>query len=314
MKIPSLLHMTAPCREDFDIPFHQIGDASRPFSVAFVAGLHGNELNGVFVLSRLADYLHDVAGGLIPGIQLKGRVLIVPAVNVLGLNTRMRLWPFDKTDINRMFPGYDLGETTQRIASAVLRATSEAPMRVDIHTGNIDFEELPHLRLYEPNAEEKRQAAWFGFSTVVESRIKNILTVSLIQAWKRLGGVNFILRGGRGGDVQLHHCERMFQAILDFLHHAGILAGKELSETEEDQHYFSPKQSFRVITERAGFFVSKMEVGAWLKAGDRIGYLYDGFTGKIRQEVHAPVGGLLLGLRRQPLVFEGDLIARVQRP
>jgi len=68
------------------------------------------------------------------------------------------------------------------------------------------------------------------------------------------------------------------------------------------------------MAEKAGFFVSKLEVGAWLKAGDLIGYLYDGFTGKVREEMHAPVGGLLLGLRRQPLVFEGDLIARIQCP
>lgn len=313
MTIPSLLHMTAPCREDFDIPFHQIGDPAQGFAVALVGGLHGNELNGVFVLSRLADYLHEVQAGRLPGIRLEKRVLIVPAVNVLGLNTRMRLWPFDKTDINRMFPGYDLGETTQRIASAVLRATLPAPLRIDIHTGNVDFEELPHLRLYEPTAEERERAAWFGFSSVVESRIEKVLTVSMIQAWKRESGCNFILRGGRAGDVQLHHCERMFQAILDFLHRAGVLAGRDLAEPEEDQHYFGPERTFRVITETAGFFVSKQEVGAWLKAGDLIGYLYDGFTGKIREELHAPVAGLLLGLRRQPLVFEGDLIARLQR-
>ena len=84
MTLPSLLHMTAPCREDFDIPFHQIGDGSQEFAVAFVAGLHGNELNGVFVLSRLADYLHEVQLGKIPGVSLAKRVLIIPAVNVLA--------------------------------------------------------------------------------------------------------------------------------------------------------------------------------------------------------------------------------------
>ena len=314
MKLPSLLHMTAPCREDFDIPFHQIGDPAQEFSAALVGGLHGNELNGVFVLARLADYLHDVQQGQLPGISLQKRVLIIPAVNVLGINTRMRLWPFDKTDINRMFPGYDRGETTQRIAEAVLRATRSAPIRIDIHTGNIDFEELPHLRLYEPKPAERKKGADFGLCAMVESRIEKILTVSLIQAWKGLSGENFILRAGRAGDVQLPHCERLFHAILDFFHRNGILTGKELAVPEEDQHRFSPDQTFRVITERAGFFVSKLEVGIWLKAGDLIGYLYDGFTGRIKAEVHAPVGGLVLGLRRQPLVFEGDLIARLQRP
>jgi len=310
--IPSLLQMTAPCREDFSIPFHAIGDAQQDFAVALVAGVHGNELNGVFVLARLADYLHEVERGVFPGIRLEKRVLIVPAVNVLGLNTRMRLWPFDRTDLNRMFPGYELGETTQRIAAAVLKATQGAAIRIDIHTGNQDFEELPHVRLYEPSETERAQAADFGLSALVESPIEKVLTVSLIQAWKSLGGTNFVLRAGQGGNVQLTHCERLFQSLLDFLHHRGILSGKDWSEAEEDQHYFGSKQNFRVITEQAGFFVSKLEVGQWLQAGDLIGYLYDGFTGKARGEVHAPVAGLLLGLRRQPLVFEGDQIARLQ--
>jgi len=312
MKPPSLLHMTAPLREDFDIPFHQIGDPTKNFSIALTAGVHGNELNGTFVLSRLADYLHEIEAKRLPGQNLKGRVLIVPAVNVLGLNTRMRLWPFDKTDINRMFPGYDLGETTQRIAAAVLKATRGAPYRIDLHSSNLDIEELPHVRLYESSAEERSKAPWFGLSAIVEAKINQVLTVSLIQAWKHEPGENFVLRGGRAGEVQLHHCERIFQSILDFMYRAGILEGRDVGEVEEDQHCFGAEQSFRIISDKAGFFVSKLEVGQWLKVGDLVGYLYDGFTGKVREEIFSPYKGLLLALRRQPLVFEGDLIARIQ--
>ena len=49
-----LLHMTAPSREDFDVPYHDVGPRDQPPQLALVAGLHGNELNGVFVLARLA--------------------------------------------------------------------------------------------------------------------------------------------------------------------------------------------------------------------------------------------------------------------
>jgi hypothetical protein len=40
--------------------------------------------------------------------------------------------------------------------------------------------------------------------------------------------------------------------------------------------------------------------------------IYDGFDGRVREKVLAPAGGFLSGLRRQPLLFEGDLIARLQ--
>jgi len=84
-----------------------------------------------------------------------------------------------------------------------------------------------------------------------------------------------------------------------------------LAEPEEDVQFFGPQQAFPLISEHAGWFVSRHEVGQWLLAGELIGYVYDGFTGELRAEVHAPVSGLLAGVRRQPLLCEGDLVARI---
>jgi predicted deacylase len=71
-------------------------------------------------------------------------------------------------------------------------------------------------------------------------------------------------------------------------------------------------QTVPLISRTAGLFVSRLAVGQWLRAGEPIGHVYDGFEGHVKAEVHAPVAGLLSGLRRQPLLFEGDLIARLQ--
>ncbi|HEX5033715.1 MAG TPA: M14 family metallopeptidase [bacterium] len=314
MTPPSLLHMSAPLREDFDIPFHRIGKQEGPPEVALVGGLHGEELNTVFVLGRLADYLHRVEAGKYPGLTLKGSFLIVPAINVLGLNTRSRHWPFDKTDINRMFPGYDQGETTQRIAAAVLKATEPAKLRIELRCSNQDLEEMPHLRIYESDAEERRIAQDFGLGTILEKRIGKLSSVSLIQAWKNSGGMNFVLRAGRGGGLQLAYCERLFAALRGFLHHRGFLVDPHCPEPDENILPYKPGSAFRILSEQAGFFVSHLNPGQWLQAGDLVGILYDGYTGKVRGEVHAPVGGLVLGLRRQPLTFEGDMIAKILRP
>ncbi len=310
MNPSSILNMTAPCREDFEIPFHEVGEASQKLALSLVAGIHGNELNGVFVLARLADYLRGVAAGKSPGLTLTKRVLIIPAVNVLGLNLRMRLWPFDKTDINRMFPGYDQGETTQRIAASVLSSTCKTHYRIDLHSSNLDIEEMPHLRLFEPSETEREHGKSFGLP-ILEKQIDPITTVSLIHAWKNFPGENFSVRGGKAGELQLDHCEKIFHALLQFLNSTGILQGELQLGFEQELHYFSSQQSFRLISDQAGFFVSKMEVGRWIHASDLLGVLYDGYTGKIRAEIKSPKSGLLLALRRQPLVFQGDLIARI---
>jgi hypothetical protein len=308
----TFLHMTAPSREDFDLPYHDVGPRAEEPRVALVAGVHGNELNGVFVLARLASFLRRIAAGARPGAELLGRVLIVPAVNVLGVNVRSRAWPFDGTDVNRMFPGYDAGETTQRIANAVLDLTAPAHYRLDLHASNPDFEELPQARLYDATDEDREAARWLGLPAVVERRSSPAFQATLAGAWRSRGsGSALVVQAGHAGSLQPQHCERLFRALIDFLERAGVLLGVRLAEPEEDVHVFGPERSFPVISEHAGWFVSRLEVGQWLLAGELIGSVYDGFTGEQRAELHAPTSGLLAGIRRQPLLCEGDLIARI---
>ena len=312
MSTRDLLTMTAPLRESFGIPYHDIGPGNEPPRVALVAGIHGNEVNGIFVLSRLADLLRRAWSGDHPEYRLHRRVVIVPAVNVLGANNRTRAWPFDNTDINRMFPGHPEGETTQRIAHRVISATKEAYLRIDIHSSNTSFEELPQVRLYAPNDDERSSAFLFGLPAIVERPMNTVFTSTLGHAWRRHGGENFVIQAGQAGALQLAHCERLFQALMNFLRHKEVISGGTLTDFDEDVHLFGLEQTAPLISERAGLFVSHLDVGRWVQAGETLGHLYDPFDGTIVREITAPLGGLLSGLRRQPLLCEGDLVARIQ--
>jgi uncharacterized protein len=241
------------------------------------------------------------------------RAIIIPAVNILGLNTLNHHWPFDNTDINRMFPGYDAGETTQRIAHAVLEVTRLAHYRLDLHSASLDFEELPQVRLYDPTEDERAKARLFALPAVIERPTNTIFTITIGHTWKTCGGANFVLRAGCAGNLQLSRCEQLFHALVVFLQRTGIVHGKPASEDfEEDVRYFGVEQTARIVAETAGLFISHLEVGRWLQAGDLIGHVFDGFDGQVRAEVKTSVSGLLSGIRRQPLLFEWDLIARIQ--
>ena len=308
----TLLRMTAPLREDFAIPYHDLGPGGEPPRVALVAGLHGDEANGVFVLGRLASFLRRLEGEGTAGRGLRRRVLIVPAVNVLGLNTHSRVWPFDRTDLNRMFPGYAAGETTQRIARAVLDLTRAAHYRVDIHSSNLTFEEVPQVRLYEPTPDERATALLFGFPAVLERPANPVYSTTIGCAWRAYGGESFVVQVGQAGSLQTHHCDHLFRALVRFLVATETLAGFDLTTEEGDIHCFGVRQTLPVVSKHAGMFVSPLEVGSWLQAGDVVGQIYDGFEGELITEVRTPMGGLLSGVRRQPLLLEGDLVARVQ--
>lgn len=309
---PVLLRMTAPLREPFQIPYHDIGAGLGETSVALVGGVHGNEINGTFVLSRLASFLQQLAEGKLAGQRLLKRVLIIPAVNVFGMNNASRRWPFDGTDLNRMFPGYDAGETTQRIAQAVLEATRSAAYRIDVHSSNVDFEEMPQVRLYDPTDEEREAARHMGLGAVIERRPDKVFTTTLGHSWRYWGGVNLVVQVGRAGDLQLGHCATLFRGMVEFLSHVGVIDGVDLAEVDHDVLEFSDRQTCPLVSEWSGLFVSPLRVGDWIKFGDPVGRVFDPYNGDEKQVVYAPESGLLSGIRRQPLLFQGDLIARIQ--
>jgi len=309
----NLLCMTAPVRDGFEIPCHEMGPKSPHPAVAFVAGLHGDEINGIFVLSRLADFLNGVEDGSFPELKLLRRVLIIPAVNVLGVNLRTRTWPFDNSDINRMFPGSTMGETTQRIAYAVLEATKRADYRIDIHTASTDFEEIPQVRLHGPSDAERLTARLFGLAAIMERSLSPVFTTTMMASWKVWPGESFVLRVGQAGTVQLGHCQRVFRSLVAFLGRVGVLEGVQIEVEDEEICCFPKASAFRVYAENAGTFVSDRQVGSWVQEGQEMGYVYDSFSGNVIKKVTAPASGLLSGIRRHPLLFEGDLILRVNR-
>lgn len=314
--LPALFKMTTPLGEGYEIPYHDIGPKDQAPAVALVGGIHGNELNSIFALARLAAVLHPIEQGKKSGRALTQRVLIVPAVNIFGMHTRQRLWPFDRTDINRMFPGYAAGETTQRIADAVFQLTRQAPVRVDIHSSNLEIEELPQVRVYDTHAATLASARLFGLPAVIECPVNKIASATLLHAWMALGGENFVIQGGLAGDLQKHHGERILSALLRFLVRRKILTGTfEESETQEDTgeaYTFRLRQTVSLVSEKAGLFVAQTQIGRWIEKGELLGIIYDGFNGQVRARIKAPVSGLLTALRRQALLYQGDLLARIQ--
>ncbi|MDS4031300.1 MAG: succinylglutamate desuccinylase [Candidatus Contendobacter sp.] len=290
---------TAWLRGDGAIPSHDIGPRERAPRLALVADLRGQELNGMFVLSRLAAFLRDIEAGRRRDLRLRERVLVIPSIGDAAEGQ---------------------GANIQRIAwlrwamiDAVVAATQAAYYRVTIHPSP-DTEEMPQVRLYAPNDDERASACLFGLPAVIEQPLELAETPVLVRAWRLCGGENFALHAGQAGGLQTVHCESLFHALVAFLDRTGIVEGLRLANEEEDLEYFGLRQVFLVLAEQSGIFSSRQEVGRWVQAGEELGQVYDGFTGGARARVIAPVAGLLASLRRQPLLREGDLVARILTP
>ncbi len=233
-----------------------------------------------------------------PG-RLQGTVELYPALNTLGIDTLTRSLPVFDTDLNRMFHGSPHGETTQRIAYAVLEATKKARYRIDIHSSSADFEELPQVRVYYPTDAEKEGARRFGLTAIMERRPGPVFSTTLMNSWKVWPGENYLLTVGHAGNIQLNHCQEVFKSLVTFLGRTGILEGVTLDEGDHGVFYFTRGHEARVYAEQAGMFVSDSRVGRWVNKGQELGYIYDSFNGNVHTKVEAPFTGLLTGIRRQ---------------
>ena len=299
MTIPGL---TERLRSDGSIPHHDIGPRERAPRLALVADLQGQELNGMFVLSRLAAFLRDIAARQRRDLCLRERVLVIPSIGGAAATAGAQ------------------GKSPQQAAwlrwamvEAVATLTQAAYYRVAIHP-NPDLEEMPQVRLYAPNDDERASACLFGLPAVIERPLEPGDAPALARAWRRCGGENFALYAGQTGGLQTAHCESLFRALIAFLDRTGIVGGLRLADEEEDLCYFGLRQVFAVPAEQSGIFSSRQEVGRWVQAGEELGQVYDSFTGSERARIVVPVAGLLASLRRQPLLREGDLVARILTP
>lgn len=296
MTIPGL---AGRARGDGSILHHDIGPRERAPRLALVADLQGQELNGMFVLSRLAAFLRDIDAGARQGLRLRERVLVIPTV---GNAPEAR-----RTSVRQAV------RVRWAVTEAVVAVTQAAYYRVAIHP-SLDIEEMPQLRLYAPNDDERASACLFGLPAVIERPIEQSDVPALVRAWRLHGGESFAIHAGQATGLQTGHCESLFRALVAFLDRTGIVGGLRLADEEEDLRYFGLQQVFVVLAEQSGIFSSHQEVGRWVQAGEELGHVYDGFTGGERARVVAPVAGLLASLRRQPLLREGDLVARILMP
>ncbi|MCC6136346.1 MAG: succinylglutamate desuccinylase/aspartoacylase family protein [Candidatus Contendobacter sp.] len=291
------------------LPRYDLGPGGRTPRLALVANLHGNELNGMFVLARLAAFLKSIESGEQDGLRLRERVVIIPTMHdanlpIAAIPRRERSGVMERRHHN---PGRTMLET-------VATLTRTAYYRVDLHSTAPEIEEMPQVRLYAPSDDERASACLFGLPAVIERPAIDDAASGLVRAWRAHGGENFVIHAGQAGNLQTGHCETLFRALAAFLDRTGIVSGLRPVDDDEDLRYFGLQQVMTVAAEQSGLFASGLEVGCWVRTGEVLGQIYDSLTGGIQAEVVAPVAGLLASLRRQPLLQPGDLVARLLTP
>lgn len=272
--------------------------------IVIVTGIHGDELEGQYICYQLVKKITANMA------NLTGTVDIYPAVNPLGMESVSRAFPMTGLDMNRVFPGSNIGSIAENIAKKLVEDIKGADMCVDIHSSNIFIREIPQVRVRPENGDFLMKYAkllntdmvWVHESGAVGD---GSLAESLIAA----DVPTLVVEMGVGQRIDLEYCDQLLHGIFNLMHHLGIWAEEEHGISHP---MVSTDGAVHVIhSTGSGIFVPTAEHNMWLAKGSVIGEIVTPITGTVEQEVTAPVDGVIFSLREYPIVYEGSVIARM---
>ena len=279
-------------------------------SLFLVAGLRGDEVQQTLVLAMLIDRLRRMEQdkSLLPG----NLITVVSCANPASMGIGRRFWPGDKTDINRMFPGDREGETTERIAAALLDASDGYRYGVHLSSFYLEGDFLPHVRVMHGPGNDSNHGADFGLPYVTHYHPGTFDTATLHYNWRRNGveAYTFYTRQTLVAD-EVAAAEAV-RSLVRFMG-ARALVRKVFPggyrSVELDERALVP-----VPVPTGGVFCPQVEVGAVVEKRQPLAYVRDLLRGSVSAHVQAPLDGVVFYQARTPLVNEQTLAFQIAPP
>lgn len=299
MRREILFKMTSPYRDDFNIYGYRFGEGKK--ALAVVGALRGDELEQQFTCASLIKRLTDLeeSGALVPGYE----ILVIPSVNPSSMNIGKRFWSMDNTDINRMFPGYDKGETTQRIAAALFESVKDYKFGIQLASYYIPGEFVPHVRMLNTGFQPEQEAMCFGLPYIYTKEVTPYDTTLLNYNWQIWETKAFSVYTGHTDKLSLSNVDTGLTAILRFMIKMGFLTSSVRpgfhSETITDADFIT------LATEHSGLLRKYKSAQDSVSKGDVMAEILDPYDASILERIISPVNGIVFFSQEKSLVVEG---------
>lgn len=296
MKKKVLFSLKSPYREQLDITGFRFGHGKK--SMAIVGAMRGNEVQQMYVCSRMVQELKK--------LEAKGRItedceiLVIPCVNYYSMNIGKRFWAMDNTDINRMFPGYDLGETTQRIADGLFTKLQGYEYGVQLASFYQPGNFLPHVKIMDTGFTDTDLMKDFGLQYGIIRKPRPYDTTTLNYNWQIWETKAFSVYANATDEIDSKAAEETVSAILRFMNNRGIINIK--TQPGYITEIMNESDTCQVQSEAAGIFMSKTVIGNRVERGDVLGIITDPFDGELLSEIRSPVSGTVYFEYHSPLI------------
>lgn len=305
MKKKVIFELNSLYRESLRIKGYQFGEGEQ--TVCIVGATRGNEVQQVYVCSQLVKRLKELEDQ--GKISENKSIMVIPSINPYSMNTQKRFWPTDNTDINRMFPGYYLGETTQRIASGIFEQINRYKFGIQFASFYIPGKFIPHVRMLKTSYENVDAAKEFGLPYIMLRTPKPYDTTTLNYNWQLWGTQAFSVYTCETDKIDEESALQAENAVLNFLDVNGIV------EYKGHRGYISDviegKDLITVKPHNGGLFMPLKNINDSVEKGDVLANILHPFEGEIIEEIKSPVDGTVFFSHSSNLCNEHSLLFRI---
>jgi predicted deacylase len=300
-----LFELNSVYRDNMRILGYCFGEGDK--SACVVGATRGNEVQQVYICSQLIKIFTQLeAQGK---IKAGKSIMVIPTVNSYSMNIGKRFWPIDNTDINRMFPGYSLGETTQRIAAAVFDQICDYEYGIQFASFYMKGNFIPHVRMMKTGYEDVEIAKDFGLPYVFSRDAKPYDTTTLNYNWQIWNTKAFSVYTNETDSIDLESAREAINAVLSFLNKRHIIDYRchegYISELIDGESLVNVKADV------AGIFIRYAGVNSRVQRGEVLAEMLDPYKGTRIESIKAPTSGIVFFHANQPIIYSQTTLFRI---
>lgn len=268
-------------------------------TVLIMAGLHGDELNGIEIVRRfLRKKLNKPSSGTI---------ICLPIFNIFGFLNLKRELP-DGRDLNRSFPGSNKGSLAAQFAFHFLKEIApHCDFIIDFHTGAAQRNNFPQIRCPFSDPDSLELAKVFNPPFILDTAlIAKTLRESIIKSKKKI----LLFEGGKSNNIEENVIEEGLNGLKRLISHLGMRTYK-IDFTQSRKPLFVGESKW-MRAPSSGMFQCFISNGSAVQKGDKLALVTDPY-GKYEKKIKATQNGFVICINEAAVVYKGDAIIHIAK-
>ncbi|MCE2742986.1 MAG: succinylglutamate desuccinylase/aspartoacylase family protein [Fluviicola sp.] len=264
--------------------------------VLLMAGMHGDEINGMEIIRRIIRKGYNK--------PTEGIIICIPVFNIFGFLNVMRVLP-DGRDLNRSFPGAKNGSLASQFAYHFMKEIApKVDYVIDFHTGSAQRNNMAQIRCVFKDNESMELARIFNPPFIIHSAY---IAKSIRESMNKRGKKILLFEGGKTNSIEEGIVKEGVDGIKRFLNHLNMRSFKEVGN---QRHPVYIKEHKWLRAPNSGMFQTAVKNGDKVNVGTILGMVTDPF-GKIEKRIKSPMEGYVFCINESPVVNKGDAIFHI---